>query len=92
MFYQAALDANCADLGFALELRDVHIIAGILKSYLRELPDPVLSHSLYEEWVNAVKSSDLETRLHALNEVRATFLNRLLLFMVYCYISFISLF
>jgi len=72
---QAALDANMADLGFALELRDVHIIAGILKSYLRELPDPVLSHALYEEWVNAVKSSDLETRLHALNEVRATFLN-----------------
>ena len=58
-----------ADLGFALELRDVHIIAGILKTYLRELPDPLFSYALYDEWVNAVKNSDAEARLHSLTDV-----------------------
>lgn len=58
-----------ADLGFALELRDVHIIAGILKSYLRELPDPLFSYALYDDWVNAIRSADQEARLKALGEV-----------------------
>ncbi|XP_057378728.1 LOW QUALITY PROTEIN: rho GTPase-activating protein 44-like [Daphnia carinata] len=67
--FRAALDANLADLGFALELHDVHIVAGILKSYLRELPDPLFTLALYDDWVNAVKSPDQETRLNALGEV-----------------------
>ena len=63
-----------ADLGFALELRDVHIIAGILKSYLRELPDPLFSYALYDDWVNAIRSADQEARLKALGEVSFFFL------------------
>jgi len=65
------LDANVANLELAHELRDVHIIAGILKSYLRELPDPILSFALYDDWINAViQNNDPETRFHALSEVR----------------------
>ena len=67
---KAALDANVANLELAHELHDVHIVAGMLKSYLRELPEPMLTFGLYDDWVNAMKISDQETRLHAFSEVR----------------------
>lgn len=35
---------------------DVHAIAGLLKLYLRELPDPLLTHNLYSQWIEAVKT------------------------------------
>lgn len=47
----------------------MHTVAGILKSYLRELPDPVLVAALYDDWIGAIKIADLETRLGALNDV-----------------------
>lgn len=34
-------------------VRDPHAVAGTLKAYLRELPDPLLSHSLYSELIQA---------------------------------------
>lgn len=37
-----SLDACCLNLPTALEYKDPHVIAGALKSYLRELPDPLL--------------------------------------------------
>lgn len=49
------LDSNCLDLESAVEYRDPHIIAGALKSYLRQLPEPLLTHHLYEEWMAAAK-------------------------------------
>jgi len=30
-------------------------IAGALKSYLRELPEPLMTYGLYEEWTQAAK-------------------------------------
>lgn len=30
---------------------DVHTIAGLLKLYLRELPEPLLTYELYDEWI-----------------------------------------
>ena len=33
--------------------RDVHAVASTLKSYLRELPEPLLTYSLCQEWINA---------------------------------------
>ena len=35
--------------------RDTHTIAGTLKSYLRELPEPLLTYNLYNEWISAAK-------------------------------------
>lgn len=49
------LDSNCLDLETAVEYRDPHIIASVLKSYLRQLPEPLLTHHLYEEWMAASK-------------------------------------
>lgn len=30
---------------------EVHVAAGIIKNYLRELPDPLLSHSMFDKWI-----------------------------------------
>lgn len=48
-----SLDAHCLD--YALQTRDPHVFAGVLKSYLRELPDPLLTYQLYDQWMNAAK-------------------------------------
>lgn len=34
---------------------DVHCLAGVLKQYIRELPDSILCNELYENWINAIK-------------------------------------
>uniref|UniRef100_A0A8K9UFG5 Rho-GAP domain-containing protein n=1 Tax=Oncorhynchus mykiss TaxID=8022 RepID=A0A8K9UFG5_ONCMY len=34
---------------------DPHAIAGALKSYLRELPEPLMTSELYEDWIQASK-------------------------------------
>lgn len=39
-----SLDACCLTLPTALEYKDPHVIAGALKSYLRELPEPLLTY------------------------------------------------
>lgn len=35
---------------------DVHTVAGLLKLYLRELPEPLLGDALYEQWADACAS------------------------------------
>ncbi|XP_019889755.1 rho GTPase-activating protein 44 isoform X2 [Ooceraea biroi] len=64
-----SLDACCLTLTTALEYKDPHVIAGALKSYLRELPEPLLTYKLYPEWMAAAKITHNETRLRALWEV-----------------------
>jgi hypothetical protein len=50
-----SFDACCLTLPTALEYRDPHVIAGALKSYLRELPEPLMTHALYDEWIAAAR-------------------------------------
>jgi len=38
---------------------DVHVIAGLLKSYIRELPDPLLCFHVYRQWIDSYTSSDI---------------------------------
>ncbi|XP_034187751.1 rho GTPase-activating protein 44 isoform X2 [Osmia lignaria lignaria] len=64
-----SLDACCLTLPTALEYKDPHVIAGALKSYLRELPEPLLTHKLYSEWMAAAKITNNEARLRALWDV-----------------------
>lgn len=45
---------------------DVHIITGVLKRYLRELPNPVISMEMYDEFLAAISvanTTDREARL-----------------------------
>ncbi|XP_059804725.1 rho GTPase-activating protein 44-like isoform X8 [Hypanus sabinus] len=45
---------------------DPHAVAGALKSYLRELPEPLMTFELYDEWIQASNIQDQEKRLQAL--------------------------
>lgn len=53
---KAAFDATLMDLeGLLTEFCDVHVIANALKCYLRELPEPLLTFVLYNEWMCAIR-------------------------------------
>ncbi|XP_073463081.1 rho GTPase-activating protein 44 isoform X6 [Aquarana catesbeiana] len=61
---KAALD--CCVVDVAEYSADPHAIAGALKSYLRELPEPLMTFELYEEWIQASNIQDQDKRLQAL--------------------------
>ncbi|KAJ1173633.1 hypothetical protein NDU88_005462 [Pleurodeles waltl] len=42
-----------------------HAVAGALKSYLRELPEPLMTFELYEDWMKAASLKEPEGRLEA---------------------------
>ncbi|XP_060044923.1 bargin isoform X4 [Erinaceus europaeus] len=48
---------------------DPHAVAGALKSYLRELPEPLMTFELYDDWMQAASLKDPGPRLEALQEV-----------------------
>ncbi|KAF6119587.1 hypothetical protein HJG60_010062 [Phyllostomus discolor] len=48
---------------------DPHAVAGALKSYLRELPEPLMTFGLYDDWMRAASLKEPGARLEALQEV-----------------------
>ncbi|GLV35038.1 Rho GTPase activating protein at 92B [Carabus blaptoides fortunei] len=64
-----SLDSGCFSPPLQHEYRDVHVIASALKSYLRELPEPLLTYKLHDEWIKAVKYPTEEQRLDAISQV-----------------------
>ena len=38
--------------------QDIHSVSGLLKQYLRELPNPLLTYQLYDKFVSAVQSPE----------------------------------
>lgn len=63
-----SLDSGCFKLPLISEYKDVHVIASTLKSYLRELPEPLLTFKLYKEWMS-VASCPEEHRLIFVQEI-----------------------
>ncbi|KAK6766903.1 hypothetical protein RB195_026269 [Necator americanus] len=61
---KAAFDAGQIDIDERAYYLDPHSVCSVLKSYLRELPDPLLTHRLHNDWVNAAKLED-ESKLQA---------------------------
>ncbi|XP_051570853.1 rho GTPase-activating protein 44-like [Myxocyprinus asiaticus] len=61
---KASLD--CGVLDVQEYSADPHAIAGALKSYLRELPEPLMTFELYDEWIQASNVQDMDKRLQAL--------------------------
>ncbi|KAM6897606.1 rho GTPase-activating protein 44-like isoform 1-T1 [Xenentodon cancila] len=61
---KASLD--CGVLDVQEYSADPHAIAGALKSYLRELPEPLMTFELYNDWIQASNIQDQEKRLQAL--------------------------
>uniref|UniRef100_A0A8C3B355 Rho GTPase-activating protein 44 n=1 Tax=Cyclopterus lumpus TaxID=8103 RepID=A0A8C3B355_CYCLU len=61
---KASLD--CGVLDVQEYSADPHAIAGALKSYLRELPEPLMTYELYDDWIQASNILDQDKRLQAL--------------------------
>ncbi|KAG1929254.1 rho GTPase-activating protein [Pimephales promelas] len=61
---KAALDCSTSQLEEFYS--DPHAVAGALKSYLRELPEPLMTYQMYDEWTQASNVPDPDKRLQAL--------------------------
>ncbi|KFW84530.1 Rho GTPase-activating protein 17, partial [Manacus vitellinus] len=61
---KAALDCSTSQLDEFYS--DPHAVAGALKSYLRELPEPLMTYNLYEEWTQAASIQDQDKKLQEL--------------------------
>ncbi|ESN94610.1 hypothetical protein HELRODRAFT_164475 [Helobdella robusta] len=60
---KAEFDANMVNINEFV--RDAACLSGVLKQYLRELPEPLMLHDLCEQWVQAYQKPQNE-RLNAL--------------------------
>uniref|UniRef100_A0A8C5U519 Rho-GAP domain-containing protein n=1 Tax=Malurus cyaneus samueli TaxID=2593467 RepID=A0A8C5U519_9PASS len=48
---------------------DPHAVAGALKSYLRELPQPLMTFELYDKWVKVARwVQDVDSRMQSLQD------------------------
>ncbi|ODN04621.1 Rho GTPase-activating protein 44 [Orchesella cincta] len=64
---KSAFDAGILDLdGLLREFGDPHVMANALKCYLRELPVPLLTADLYDDWMNAIRITEGQEKLKAL--------------------------
>ncbi|XP_025131019.1 rho GTPase-activating protein 17 isoform X4 [Bubalus kerabau] len=61
---KAALDCSTSHLDEFYS--DPHAVAGALKSYLRELPEPLMTFNLYEEWTQVASIQDQDKKLQDL--------------------------
>ncbi|XP_059499250.1 active breakpoint cluster region-related protein-like [Stegostoma tigrinum] len=55
---KAAFDSNVKEAVTKLKDNDIHVVAGTLKLYLRELPEPLLTHELIPSFVSAAAQED----------------------------------
>ncbi|CRL02743.1 CLUMA_CG015861, isoform A [Clunio marinus] len=51
MRMKSAIDANFVTPPIPLEYQDVHVVASVLKAYLRSLPEPLLTYRLYNDFM-----------------------------------------
>ncbi|KAG1672811.1 Rho GTPase-activating protein 44 [Nymphon striatum] len=64
---KSSFDAGIVDL--SEYSADPHTVAGTLKSYLRELPEPLMTYELYSDWIKVLRVTGHEGRLKAMWEV-----------------------
>lgn len=57
-YYDCTSDALTIDT-----VDDVHAVAGLMKQYLRDLPDPLLTHRFYDTFIAIMKNPDYEYRI-----------------------------
>uniref|UniRef100_A0AAY5EMT0 Rho GTPase activating protein 12a n=1 Tax=Electrophorus electricus TaxID=8005 RepID=A0AAY5EMT0_ELEEL len=48
---------------------DVHVTTGALKMFFRELPEPLFSFALFNDFVSAIKISDYKQKVQAIKEL-----------------------
>nr|CAH7730924.1 unnamed protein product [Callosobruchus chinensis] len=54
---KSSIDSGCF-VALIPEYRDAHVLASLLKLYLRELPEPLLTFHLHKEWLEAAQLPD----------------------------------
>ncbi|XP_075040060.1 SH3 domain-binding protein 1 [Mixophyes fleayi] len=64
---KASLGAGDSDL--AEFVSEPHAVAGALKSYLRELPEPLMTSELFDDWMKAASIKDPEIHRESYREV-----------------------
>eukprot|EP01087_Luapelamoeba_hula_P020947 TRINITY_DN7230_c0_g1_i2.p1 TRINITY_DN7230_c0_g1~~TRINITY_DN7230_c0_g1_i2.p1 ORF type:complete len:1005 (-),score=128.15 TRINITY_DN7230_c0_g1_i2:404-3418(-) len=65
--YQEMLD-NGHDIDFK-EVDDVNTVTSLLKTFLRQLPEPLLTAALYDEWTDLPGLADPVTSVQRINEL-----------------------
>ncbi|KAH1002568.1 hypothetical protein HUJ04_008648 [Dendroctonus ponderosae] len=68
---KASIDSGCFSV-LIPEYRDVHVLASTLKSYLRDLPEPLLTYHLHKEWMKSMQypeSQRIEVVRHLLSKL-----------------------
>lgn len=63
---KSAIDANQINPPIAHEYQDVHVIASVLKAYLRSLPEPLLTYRFYAEFMNIAQITNDQQRKAAI--------------------------
>ncbi|KAK2532958.1 hypothetical protein Q9966_007835 [Columba livia] len=53
-----------------LESQPVHLLAAILKEFLRKIPSKLLQNELYEDWMSALQKTSRQERLAGLKDVK----------------------
>ncbi|XP_064364162.1 T-cell activation Rho GTPase-activating protein-like [Dromaius novaehollandiae] len=77
IFHKAASETERRDLKEALDKGDtvdldskpVHLLAVVLKDFLRNIPSQLLSAALYEKWMLALEKPSREEKIEELKEV-----------------------
>lgn len=64
---KAKMDENPDDVDF--EKYQVHVLASVLKSFLREMPEPLLTFECYENFITAANLEDPQDRVSTLYDI-----------------------
>ncbi|XP_063729897.1 rho GTPase-activating protein 12b isoform X6 [Eleginops maclovinus] len=48
---------------------DIHVTTGALKMFFRELPEPLFTYGSFEDFVEAIKSSDYKQRVNSIKDL-----------------------
>ncbi|KAJ1953940.1 hypothetical protein EC988_002712, partial [Linderina pennispora] len=51
------------------EFYDINVVSGVMKQFLRELPEPLMTYNLYDGFVNAASIDDYDERLWAIKDL-----------------------
>ncbi|KAJ2796541.1 hypothetical protein H4R21_004668, partial [Coemansia helicoidea] len=61
-------DPDAVELGSG-DFDDINVVSGVIKQFLRELPEPLLTFSLYDGFINAASIDDYDERLWAIKDL-----------------------
>ncbi|KAJ2454658.1 hypothetical protein EV183_001406 [Coemansia sp. RSA 2336] len=61
-------DPDAVDLGSG-DFPDINVVSGVMKQFLRELPEPIMTFGLYDGFINAASIDDYDERLWAIKDL-----------------------